>query len=115
MSLSGGQRYEIWTATGPGNVNLPYMLQHLAGWIMQGERESRNEARLAEAESMILEAKTLFVRHYGENHGSTVTADTSLATLAHTRGDLARQKTFTKQLSDAIRREGIRTSTPWST
>ena len=80
--------------TDPENINLPYMLQSLAGWIMEAERESRNENRLAEAESLILEAKTLFIRHYGENHEATVTADHSLATLAQTRGDLARAESI---------------------
>jgi serine/threonine-protein kinase len=75
--------------TDPENVNLPYMLQTLASWVMHGEREGRDERRLAEAEGLLREAKTLFTRHYGENHVATVTADGSLASLARARGDLA--------------------------
>ena len=88
------QGIAIMRQTEPDNVNLPYMLQHSAMWIMEGERESRNEARLAEAESLILEAKTLFIRHYGENHYATVTADHTLAMLAQTRGDLGRAESI---------------------
>lgn len=83
------QGIAIMRATGPDDVNLPYMLQTLAGRIMEGERERRDESRLAEAESMIREEKSLFLRHYGENHGSTISADSDLSTLALTRGDLA--------------------------
>jgi tetratricopeptide (TPR) repeat protein len=88
------QAIAIMRQTNPDDVNLPYMLQSLAHWIMRDEQRERNENRLAEAESMILESKTLFIRHYGENHGSTVTADTSLAMLAQTRGDLARAESI---------------------
>ncbi len=99
MSGSGAEVGEVKTflregiammrQTEPDNVNLPYMLQQLAPWIMSGEQHERNESRLAEAERLILEAKTLFIRHYGETHGSTVSADGSLAKLALARGDLA--------------------------
>jgi len=87
----------IMRRTDPNNVNLPYMLQSLADWIMEGERQSRSENRLAEAESLILEAKTLFIRHYGENHLATITADSNLATLALTRGDLARAESLAEE------------------
>ena len=76
--------------TDPSNINLPYMMQSVADWIMSDDGQNRNEQRLAEAESLILEARPLFVRHYGENHVATISADDSLATLALTRGDLAR-------------------------
>lgn len=82
------QAIAMMRQTNPDDVNLTYMLQSLAHWIMRGEQKERNESRLAEAESMILEAKTLFTRHYGENHVSTITAGHSLALLARTRGDL---------------------------
>ena len=94
------QGIAIMRQTDPGNVNLPYMLQTLAGGIMSGERESRNESRLAEAERLILEAKTLFIRHYGENHVATISADGNLAMLALTRGDLVR--------AESIREENLR-------
>lgn len=86
--------------TDADNVNLPHMLQSLAGWIMSGEREKRNESRLAEAESLILEARLLFVRHYGEDHVATLTVGNQLARLALTRGDLTR--------AENIREENLR-------
>ena len=92
------QGIALMRQTDPENVNLPYMLQSLAHWIMSGERESRNESRLAEAESLILEARPLFVHHYGENHIATISADSSLATLALTRGDLARAESMREEL-----------------
>ncbi|HEV2706801.1 MAG TPA: serine/threonine-protein kinase [Pyrinomonadaceae bacterium] len=92
------QAIEMMRETDPENVNLPYMLQSLAGWIMSAEKGSGNESRLADAESLILEAKTLFIRHYGEHHDSTITADSSLANLAHARGDLAREEGLREEL-----------------
>jgi serine/threonine-protein kinase len=102
------QGITIMRTTGPDDVNLPYMLQTLAGRIMTGERERRDEGRLAEAESMILEEKSLFLRHYGANHGSTVSADSDLATLALTRGDLARAEQIREEVlkRDQQDREG---------
>ncbi|MDQ3627077.1 MAG: serine/threonine-protein kinase [Verrucomicrobiota bacterium] len=76
--------------TDPENVNLPYMLHSLAGWISEGEKRSRNEDRLAEAERLIFEARPLFVRYYGEDHSATRTVEKNLALLALARGDLAR-------------------------
>lgn len=84
--------------TDPGNVNLPYMLQSLGAQIVSGERQTGNESRLAEAESLILEAKNLFTRHYGENHLATISADSSLATLALTRGDLMRAESIREEV-----------------
>lgn len=92
------QAIAMMRQTEPDNVNLPYMLQSLAHWILLGEKQSRNESRLAEAESLILEARPLFVRHYGENHLATLSADGSLAKLAHTRGDLARAERIREEL-----------------
>lgn len=74
--------------TDPANINLPYMLQQLAHFNMYVYKQNPNERLLAEAENLILEARTLFIRHYGENHTATLTADHSLARLAMTRGDL---------------------------
>jgi serine/threonine protein kinase len=74
--------------TDPDNINLPYMLQQLAHFNMYVYKQNPNESLMPEAENLILEAKILFIRHYGENHGSTVSADGSLAKLALTRGDL---------------------------
>ncbi len=84
--------------TDPENINLPYMLQSLAAWIMRGEKQNRNESRLAEAERLIREARLLFVHYYGENHVATVTADLSLSMLALTRGDLARAESMREEL-----------------
>jgi tetratricopeptide (TPR) repeat protein len=94
------QGISIMRQTDPGNVNLPYMLQSLANWIMSGEKQTRNDSRLAEAESLLLESRPLFVRHYGEDHVATLTNGTLMATLARTRGDLA--------LAESIREENVR-------
>ncbi len=82
----------------PDDLNLPYMLQALASWLTSGERQNKSESRLAEAESLLLEAKTLFTRHYGENHLATISADSSLATLALTRGDLTRAESMSEEV-----------------
>jgi tetratricopeptide (TPR) repeat protein len=92
------QAVAMMRQTDPENVNLPHMLQSLAGWIRSGEQQNRSESRLAEAESLLLEAKTLFTRHHGENHGATISADGSLATLALTRGDLARAESMREEV-----------------
>jgi serine/threonine protein kinase len=94
----------IMRQTDPDNVNLPYMLQQLAMWTIATEKEGRNKDRLMEAEAQILEAKTLFIRRYGENHGSTFTADSNLATLAQARGDLELAKTLGEEYVGNIRR-----------
>ena len=84
----------------PDNVNLPYMLQSLAGVIMASEAQRSGESRLAEAERLISETKTLFLRHYGENHVATITADAKFAALAQARGDLA----LAERLSEEVLR-----------
>ncbi len=91
---------QMMRETGADNVNLPYMLQALATWIMTIEKNNKNESRLAEAESLILESRVLFIRHYGEDHGATLTAGSQLATLAITRGDLRK--------AESIRQENLR-------
>jgi tetratricopeptide (TPR) repeat protein len=83
---------DVMRLTDPGNINLPHMLQQLAAWIITGGKQSRNHGRFPEAESLILEARNLFVRHYGENHGTTLSTDINLASLAIDRGDLERAK-----------------------
>lgn len=97
------QAIDMMRQTDPDNINLPYMLQSLAGWITTGEREKRNESRLAEAESLILEARPLFVRHYGEDHVATITVGSQLAQLALTRGDLTRAENI---MEENLRRFG---------
>lgn len=92
------QAVAMMRQTDSDNVNLPYMLQSLAHWIMSGEKQGANESRLAEAESLIVEARHLFVRHYGEDHVATVSADDSLARLSLTRGDLARAESMREEL-----------------
>jgi eukaryotic-like serine/threonine-protein kinase len=97
---------QIMRETGPENVNLPYMLQALASWIMTIEKQSKNESRLAEAESLILESRVLFVRHYGEDHGATLTVGYQLAQLALTRGDLPRAESIQEEFLRRIRQLG---------
>jgi serine/threonine protein kinase len=94
------QAIAMMRETDPGNVNLPYMLQSLAAWLMSSERESRDERRLAEAESVIQESRVLFVRHYGEDHVATLTTNYQLSELARVRGDLTR--------AENIREEALR-------
>ena len=88
------QGIAIMRQTDPENVNLPYMLQELVAHICVGEKRSRNENRLEEAERLISEARRLFVRHYGEHHRATLTAEGSTARLTFARGDLARAETM---------------------
>ena len=73
---------------------------------MLGEKQNRSDSRLAEAESLILEAKPLFIRHYGETHIATITADGTLATLAFTRGDFAQSERMREALSINFRKAG---------
>lgn len=91
------QAVAMMRQTDPDNVNLPYMLQSLASWIISGERRNKDESRLAEAESLILESRSLFVRHYGEDHGPTLTVGHQMAMLARTRGDLARAESIREE------------------
>ena len=91
------QGVSMMRQTDPDNINLPYMLQSLAGGIMSSEQQNKNESRLAEAESMILESRPLFVRHYGENHVATITVGNQLAALSLTRGDLARAESISEE------------------
>ena len=92
------QAIAMMRQTDPGNVNLPYMLQTLASWVEKDQRQHKNETRLAEAESLLLEAKTLFTRHYGENHVATISADSSLSALVLARGDLARAESLREEV-----------------
>ncbi len=98
------QAVAMMRQTDPGNVNLPYMLQTLAGWLGRDQRRHKNETRLAEAESLVLEAKTLFTRHYGENHVATISADDSLAILSLVRGDVARAESLREDIVSRYRR-----------
>lgn len=100
------QGITIMRETDPDNVNLPYMLQTLAHTIMSGENQNKNERRLAEAESLILELKPLFIRHYAENHLATISADDSLAILALTRGEFARAENIREELVRRYRQKG---------
>ena len=91
----------IMRRTDPENVNLPHMLQDLAGRIAEAERESRDPSRLEEAERLILEAKELFTRRHGEDHVAPISVDSSLATVALAQGDLARAESIGE---DVLRR-----------
>jgi len=93
-----GQSIAMMRQTDPDNRNLPYMLQSLASWIESDLRQKKDERRLGEAEGLLLEAKGLFTRHYGENHLATISADSSLATLTLTRGDLARAESMREEV-----------------
>jgi serine/threonine-protein kinase len=84
--------------TDPENVNLPHMLQALGQTIAKAERESRDGSRLAEAETLILEAQTIFTRSYGENHVTTVSTYGSLAHVALARGDLPRAESLREEV-----------------
>lgn len=109
------QGISIMRHTDPNNVNLPYMLQQLSSWIIKSEKQKRNESRLPEAESLILEARDLFVRHYGETHLATISADSNLAMLAFTRGDLARAESMREELLGRYRQiEGENFSYIWT-
>ncbi len=92
------QGISIMRRTDPENVNLPYMLQTLGEQIVKAERESRDVSRLAEAESLILEAKTIFTRQQGESSDATVSTDNSLIKLALVRGDLVRAESLSKEV-----------------
>jgi len=91
----------IMRRTDPENANLPHMLQTLGERIIKAERESREASRLAEAESLILEAKAIFTRRGGESNEATIATDNSFAKLAIVRGDLARAESISK---DVLRR-----------
>jgi serine/threonine-protein kinase len=101
------QGIAIMRRTDANNVNLPYMLQSLAGWVMSEEKQSKNEKRLLEAEGLILEAKQLFIHHYGENHLATLTAEYSLAQLASARGDLALAESIREAALERFRESDI--------
>jgi len=81
--------------TGPDNVNLPYMLQTLASRILK--RPDIDANGLAESENLILEAKTLFTRHYGNEHVATLSADMSLAQLERRRGNLKKAESMVQE------------------
>jgi hypothetical protein len=88
----------------PDNVNLPYMLQSLAGQQMSRAEQDRDESRLAEAERLILESKTMFVRHYGEDHVATISVSNQLANLARLRGDLTREEQIREEILRSLER-----------
>lgn len=67
-------------------------------------RAFRDASRLAEAESLILEAKDIFTRRYGEDDGPTISTDSSLATLALARGDPAGAETLFRQALELARK-----------
>ena len=98
------QAIAMMRRTDPENVNLPYMLQSLAGWLMSAEHGGGGESQMAEAERLIHEAKALFVRHYDENHVATLTVENSLASVAHARGDPARAESIGEELVTRFRR-----------
>jgi len=100
--------------TGPDNVNLPYMLQTLAGRLMSNSPD-RDAAGLAEAENLLLESKTLFIRHYGPDHGSTLTADLNLAQLEQKRGNLEKAKSIFEECISRFRLVKSEHGYIWST
>ena len=86
----------IMRRTDPENPNLPHMLHTLGERIVKAERQRRDASRLAEAESLILEAKAIFTRLKAEGDG--ISTDSSLASLALVRGDLARAESLSKEV-----------------
>jgi len=86
------QGIAIMRKNAPDNVNLPYMLQTLASRLLK--RTNLDADVLAEAENLILEAKTLFTRHYGKEHVATLSADTTLAQLERRRGNLKKAESI---------------------
>ncbi len=99
----------IMRRTDPDNINLPYMLEYLAFWIMSEEGGGRNDDRLAEAERLMEEAKPLFIRHYGKGHIATINADGALVVLARMRGDAARAESIRAAYLQQLRQaEGVR-------
>jgi hypothetical protein len=78
----------------------------LAGWIMTMEKLTKNESRLAEAESLILESRALFLRHYGESHEATISVGSQLAILALTRGEQARAESIKEETVRGYRLPG---------
>lgn len=80
---------EIMRETGPDDINLPYMMQTLGQYSMIRGGRSKDPQQLAEAEQLFCEARPLFVRHYDEHHGSTVTITFNLSELALIKGDIA--------------------------
>ncbi len=89
--------------TDPENLNLPYMLQLLAHCDMESEPHP-SESRLAEDERLLLEAKSLYTRHYGKEHISTIAADRSLANLALKRGDLKKAEEMWEEIVERFRK-----------
>lgn len=81
------QSVEMMRETGPDDINLPYMMQTLGHQIMRNAARSKDPVMLAEAEQLFLEARPLFIRHYSEYHGSTVTITFNLSELALVRGN----------------------------
>lgn len=86
----------IMRQTESTNVNLPYMLQTLAGWLASDKRKVRTQAHFDEAEAMNEEARGLFAAVYGEDSRITIGCDYSLADIAIKRGDLDRAERILK-------------------
>lgn len=108
------QAIAIMRQTNPDDVNLPFMLQSLAQWIMEAEQPERNENRLAEAESMILEAKTYsFITT--EKTTARLSPPIPVSPCSRIREAIWRgRRASTKKLSDGITKERLRTSMPSS-
>lgn len=83
------QSVEMMRETGPDDINLPYMMQTLGHYSAIRGSQTHDPALFAEAEQLFTEARSLFVRHYDEHHGSTATIMFSLTELALRRGDPA--------------------------
>lgn len=88
----------IMRRTDPENVNLPHMLQAMGHRITKAEGERRDASRLAEAEALILEAQSIFIRTEGESANSTTSTYSTLAFLALARGDLARSERLREEV-----------------
>ena len=64
---------------------------------MRTERKTKDDRRLAEDQSLLLDARPLFIRHYGEDHGSTLSINTTLADLAVLRGNYREAEVLLEQ------------------
>jgi len=80
---------EMMRETGPDDINLPYMMQTLGEYALLTAKRTGSSESLAEAEQLFRESYPLFVRHYNEHHGSTITVLFTLSRLAIVRGDYA--------------------------
>ena len=74
--------------TDPHNINLPHMLMTLSTLLLDNRNASR--AQIAEAESLLLQARPLFAEHYAPDHVAVLQLESKFGLIAAARGDFAR-------------------------